>query len=530
MRRLVSILCCVLVLWCGLSLCACSTPPVPAEAVYIVMSAPQGMGDPQSNYYRQWLEEKTGLAIHLELVEPSYMPEYLRLLFLSQESGVDAVFFSQEDGISEELLAEYGAAGHILALDSFLGNAPASHLATQFESHTDYDLRAVLSAADGHLYYMPNLNTSTARRNAQTLWMNAAWLQQANMTIPLTTDDFAQVLRAFGKLNAGRGNESGVAVAGSKEDDAQFLLHYLMNAFTYTDPYNAYFAARGGDVYFAPATGEWRQGLLYCRALYQEGLLPELCFTFSSAQFERLVNDPRDLVGAFTAGSIGEVLSAASPALSSRYIHIPPLRGPNGVQYATVRTVLPTPGGVITANCQNPQAVFSLMDTMLGEEAYLVAAFGRQGVDWDFAGVGDIGYDGEAAVITVKSPEWDMAPNRNFSGAGPFFTSLHYADGVAWNGYQADQRYMDARAARVYQAYIPDTYIRTLRLTEAEWTAADAIKAFVWRQMVAFITTEQDPANEDAWQQYLRELNRLGLEKLLDAIRASYQPHGGEGQ
>ncbi|MDL2214452.1 hypothetical protein LJB76_02690, partial [Clostridia bacterium OttesenSCG-928-O13] len=162
------------------------------------------------------------------------------------------------------------------------------------------------------------------------------------------------------------------------------------------------------------------------------------------------------------------------------------------------------------------------------EEAYLVAAFGRQGVDWDFAGVGDIGYDGNAAVITVKSPEWDVAPNRNFSGAGPFVTSLYYADGVAWNGYQADQRYLDARAARVYRAYVPEEYIRVLPLSAAESAAAGNIKAFAMQMMVEFITGEADPADEDTWQRYVQKFEGLGLERLLDAARASYQYHGGE--
>ncbi|MDL2214554.1 hypothetical protein LJB76_03235, partial [Clostridia bacterium OttesenSCG-928-O13] len=220
MRKGLSIVCCALFLWCGLSLGGCTAPAPRAESIHIVMSAPEGLTDPQTNYYRLWLEEKTGFSISLELVEPGYMPEYLRLLFLSGESGVDAVFFSPQDGITAEMLAEYGAAGHILALDEFVANAEGANLANLFEEYAAYDLQSVLTAADGKLYYMPNLNTSTARGNAQTLWMNAAWLQQTDMTIPLTTADFAEVLRAFHAMNAPRGDEAGVPIAGSSQEDA----------------------------------------------------------------------------------------------------------------------------------------------------------------------------------------------------------------------------------------------------------------------------------------------------------------------
>ena len=244
--------------------------------------------------------------------------------------------------------------------------------------------------------------------------------------------------------------------------------------------------------------------------------------SFHETALQRLVNDPRDLVGGFAAGGIGEVLSAASPALSSRFIHIPPLAGPSGAQYATVQTVLPTPGGVITSACKNPQGVFALMDIMLGEDAYLVAAYGQQGVDWDYAHVGDIGYDGNAAVITVKSHEWNLVQNRNFSQAGPFVTYAGYADGVAWNGYQADQRYLDARAAKVYRAYEPAEYISVLDLQDAQQASFEEIKAYTQQMMVAFITGSEDISDDAAWQRYVLAFDKMGLRALLFAAQASY--------
>jgi hypothetical protein len=59
-------------------------------------------------------------------------------------------------------------------------------------------------------------------------------------------------------------------------------------------------------------------------------------------------------------------------------------------QLATVSTQLPSPGGIITNTCENPEAVFKLMDLMVSEEASLIARFGQQGVSWDFAELGDI--------------------------------------------------------------------------------------------------------------------------------------------
>ncbi len=120
--------------------------------------------------------------------------------------------------------------------------------------------------------------------------------------MPQTTEEFRAVLRAFAEGDPnGNGVDDEVPVAGNFTINSQNICWFLMNSFVYTDPENIYMAVKNGKVYFAPGTDEWREGLRYCKSLYDEGLLSTSCFTFSDNQFTRLVNDPRDLVGGFTA-------------------------------------------------------------------------------------------------------------------------------------------------------------------------------------------------------------------------------------
>ncbi|MDL2237654.1 hypothetical protein LJC56_07485 [Christensenellaceae bacterium OttesenSCG-928-K19] len=497
------------------------------KSVHIVMPGTSGIDNPETNYYKNWLEEQTGINIELELVSPEYMPEYLRLLFTpGNTSDVDAVFLSGEF-ISLDLIESYGQDGYILAMDDMIANG--ENISTVMKLFPT--LHNHMAVNDGHFYYMPNFTYSAVFRAQQMLWMNSDWLQACGVSMPQTTEEFRQVLRAFkeGDPN-GNGIEDDVPVAGNFTIDSQNICYYLMNAFVYTDPNAAFMAIKNGKVYFAPATDEWRDGLRYLKSLYDEGLLSNSCFTFSDKQFTRLINDPRDLTGGFTSHDIADVLAAGSPALASRYIHVPPLEGPEGVRVSTVSTNKPSPGGIITSYCQDPETVFALMDFMLGEEACMIAAFGEKGVDWDTAGISEIGFDGNPAVITVQSPEWDLVKNKNFSRLGPFVGYPAISDGVAWNGYQSDQRYLNARAARVYQEYEPSSYIGALQTTQYADEVRMLVGEYTKKNLNMFVIGTKDIEDDEEWQQYLDELESLHVGGLVQAVQAVYDASEREAQ
>lgn len=500
---------------------SCGAAPAQAEkSVHIVMPGVDGMDNPETNYYKNWLEEQTGIEIELELVSPEYMPEYLRLLFTpGSTSDVDAVFLN-EDYISLDAIDTYGAEGHIVALDEFVANSD-TNIAQVLELFPALQRHFMMN--DGHYYYMPNFTYSEVFHTNQMLWMNAGWLQACGVSMPQTTEEFREVLRAFRTIDPnGNGVEDEVPVAGNFTVDSQNICCFLMNAFVYTDPENAFMAVKHGKVYFAPGTDEWREGLRYCKSLYDEGLLSNSCFTFSDKQFTRLVNDPRDLVGGFTAQDVADVLASGSPALASRYIHVPPLEGPGGAQFSTVRTSQPGVGGIITKYCDDPATAFALMDFMLGVDACMIAAFGEKGVDWDDAAVSEIGFDGNPADITVKSPEWNLVKNKTFSQVGPFIGYPAISDGVAWNGYQADQRYLNARAARVYQDYEPQEYVGAVQTTQQADEIRQLIEDYTRRNMSMFILGTKDIDDDTEWQQYLDDLDALQVNALVYGVQAAY--------
>lgn len=496
------------------------------QSLRIAMPYSSKIQDIDTNYYKLWLEEQTGLAIEVEFIPQDYTGEYLRLLFTSESgSHVDAVLFDGASGFpSAELIGEYGAKGYILPLDNYIHED--SHLQEVFQWFDSYDLRKTMTSADGGLYYMPALDTSAVSRNGQTLWLNAAWLKALKLSMPQTTEELRSVLRAFreGDPN-GNGIADEVPLAGSAEEPAILPFNFLINSFVYNDWRNSYMAVAESKLFFAPTTEEWRQAMLYCRSLYQEDLLP-LSFSFSREQLAGLANDPRDLVGGFTAAAINDVLFQSSPEVTSRFIQVPPLTGPQGLRSSFIATPLPRPGGVITGSCQNPEGAFALLDAMLSEEASLIGRYGEQGSGWEWAKAGSVSPNGDPAIIEVENFMRNKLQNKTLLEAGPFVMRSKYVDGVAWRGFQADHEYINARAAAAYLPYEPAEYIPILLFDgeDADELAKlrTEIDAYTQEMLQAFITGEKDPSDEALWALYTEDYRALGLDRVLRGAEQSY--------
>ncbi len=505
----------------------CSKHPAQERrSVHIAMPYSAKIQDVGTNYYKLWLEQKTGLNIEIEFIPQDYTGEYLRLLFTSGSgSHIDAVLFDSGAGFpSAELINEYGAGGYLLPLDSYISKE--SQLGEIFDWYNDYNLREVMTSPEGKLYYMPALDTSASNRNGQTLWLNAGWLKALKLSMPQTTEDLEKVLKAFrDKDPNGNGIADEIPLAGSAEEPALLPFNFLINSFVYNDWENSNMAVRDGSVFYAPITEQWRQAMLYCRSLYEEKLLPN-SFLFSKEQLVRLANDQRDLVGGFTASGINDVLFQSSPEVASRFVQIPPLKGPEGVRFSVVSTSKPRPGGVVTSSCRDPEAAFLLMDAMLSEEASLIGRYGERGVDWNYADVGSISPSGDPATIMVVNALRSKLQNKTLCEIGPFVTRSKYVDGVAWRGFQADHEYMNARAASSYRPYEPKEYISLILFNKEEAGELEKLRtgidAYTQSWLRAFITGEPNPKDDAVWEEYKNGYGGLGLERLLEGVREAY--------
>ena len=510
-----------------------------AGAIYFVNPANRTRGEvviviPQNpfirnfdtNYYKQWLEEQTGLSIRFNTIYEANTADYLRSMFASGYVQSDAFFdfLSDEDSADRlSILQEFGEKGYIIPLDGFIEQS--IYLNAIIEEYPEYDWHT-LKSPDGKIYFMPALDPSMPESHFQVLWLNLSWLKNLRLSIPQTTEELREVLYAFKTRDPNGNNRNDeIPLAGSRDAPAGQSYQFIINAFVYNDPANSHLFIEDGVVRFAPMTGKWREAMIFLHELYADGLLSPFEFTTEHYGLAALANDPQNILGGFTSKSVTDVIFPTNPEIITNFIHIAPIAGPDGARNATAFTPFPRPAGVITSNCENPEAVFRLFDLMLSEEAFLIGRFGEKGVDWIPAHITDTDLYGGIAKIRVINQLRNIVQNKHFNETGPFFAYPRYADSVTFSAFEANQEYVNARAYRVYQQYKPKEYIRGIYFdggAQEFQTLRQAVDEYTEESIEAFVTGGKDPFDDAVWESHENTYRTIGIDTLIHAVQTMY--------
>jgi len=501
------------------------------ERITVRLAAPQNpyIENFDTNMYKLWLEEQTGLEIEMIWL-PAEDAENIAKLALAAGEGLPDAYIgfgsANYDIFSNLNLQKYGESGAIIPLNDLIERYGANVRAV-WDELDEFNLKKFMTMPDGNIYYMPGFSSSLITRYIQNLmWVNKGWLDALDLSVPTTTAEFRDMLMAFrtGDPN-GNGLADEIPLAGTEEHYGKQVYDFLFNAFIYNDAKHDRLLLENGIVGFAPVRDEWRDALKYMRGLYEDGLLSPFSFTQSNQQLRQMANDPRDILGAFTSPGITFTVQQNSPEIMERYIGVGPLAGPDGVRFASVSIPLPKPNGVITSACEYPEEVFKLFDLMLSEEACLMGRYGEQGVDWERARPGDVSIYGTPATINIINQLWNTPQNKHLNQIVPYISRPKFSGGVTWDGTKTDGEYMNAQAVMLYNGHEPEEFIGALMFTAEEeeniLNIRMDIEAWVKQNIIDFITGNRDIQSDSEWAAYAEEFNALGLDILLKTAQSA---------
>ncbi len=519
----------ILTLILSLILTACSSPNNKKdERITVTLAAPQNayIEDFDTNIYKLWLEEQTGLNIEMIWL-PANDAE--QIVWQQLQSGADMpdayIGFGSLSIFKQPNLQSHIDLGRIIPLNDYIKEYGV-HTKEIYKHLEDFYVKELMTQGDGNVYFMPGFSYSMITRYSQIMWINQDWLDALNLDKPTTTDEFYEVLKAFkyGDPN-GNGVQDEFPLCGTESSYSKQVYDYLMNAFIYNDPKNSRLYVDDGKVLFAPITDEWRNGLIYLNKLCEEDLLSPLSFTQDDQQMIQMANDQRDILGAFTVSGLTYTVNQSSPEILNKFKPLAPLKGPDGVQLCTLSFPLPKPNGVITSACEHPEEVFKLFDLMISEEACL-KSFGIQGEDWDFAKDGDISIFNNTATIKIYNQLWKTKQNKHLMKLEPYVHWLNLVERT-WDGSSTDGEYLNAQARFLYAPYEPEDRVLTLIFEQNEMVDMYKIKGEIDKHthdgLVQFITGEMDIHDDIVWETYKNEFNEIGLERFLDAAQNSYE-------
>ncbi|SDS46598.1 carbohydrate ABC transporter substrate-binding protein, CUT1 family [Paenibacillaceae bacterium GAS479] len=500
--------------------------PIVKEPMTIKMFAPQlpSIENMETNSFTTMLQEKTNIKIAWDLV-PNNALEDRKQLMLASGDYPEVIL---QGNLTREEQMKYGKQGVFLPLNDLIEQyAPNIKKAL-----TDIPyMKSSITAPDGNIYALPQINECYHCDNALKLWINKAWLDELGLAVPTTTEEFYQVLKAFKEKDPNKnGKQDEIPLTGSDEMWVGNVSAFLMNAFIVDDytekTAGTFLQVKDDKVDFVANKDEWKQGLEYLNKMYKEGLIDPAAFTQNADAVQQLANrEPDNIMGALTTALISYAYNMSDTQPRHKdYVALAPLKGPNGVQQTLNFAGISKSQFAITNKATQEQqiAAIRLADYLYTEEAIVLQENGPEGTGWRKAEEGELDFDGKQAkyaIITQK--EKKQTQNGSWEQIGPSLRTYAYRsswmtnqDILADGGYQTR---LNTESKKYEPFRTKEMYPNGVFIAEGDAEMAAQLKTtiidYTKSNMAQFITGSKDIGKE--WDAYVKGFEGLQLDQYL---------------
>lgn len=536
LKRRISILLVALMLSTGL-LGACavaSAETTDRPTITIGLQQSINVENYDTNHFTLLLEEEMGINIEFVILPADGNDARSKLsMMVSSNSTLPDVLTME---LTSTLAYDYAQKGVFVDVTDYFDD---KEMSPNFWAIPDEDRELMIATAklaDGRLYCVPGFNPFNWNMGAYRMWVNNDWLQKLGLEMPRTLEEFTEVSRAFATQDPnGNGKADEIAIVGSKDGWAQKPFVYIMNAFTYANPDKQYFAVEDGKIVPSFTKDEWKQGLEYMKTLVDEGLFSPLSFTQDGTQLKALIGVENGMAG-FVASGSGSTFTAL-PETQAAFVLAPPVVGPEGNISTPKNPATARLQWWITKDCEDVELAYRLGELMYRIDIANSARYGEEGVDWstdpevtkDWMGENERNM-GLTARLAMINNIWNTPQNKMWGQ--DFFGYRSNLDSMSVAAYKKTDTPTDANIANekigsdyneFYVPAFPDEVILSINYTTEETekiaNAKTAIDTYVYDTAVAFITGNRPLSS---WDDYLAELDSMGLEEYVAATQAAY--------
>ena len=489
--------------------------------------------DISTNASMRRLTERTNIEFRWTVSSKIDARNKLRVLLVGGEVP-DIIQGTNGSGLSIQDIARYGAQGLFIPLNELIEEYGVN-IKEMFEALPG--VREAITSADGNIYSLPAVFTDDYHMTMrQKLWINQTWLDNLGLSMPETTEEFFEVMLAFRDRDAnGNGDpDDEIPMTGAKRSQEDLAM-WLMNAFIPAGgpddsgdaQLNNYEFIVEGQVFFSADKPEFREGLRYIRRLYTERLIHVAAFTQDRDQISPLVEGGSAArVGAVASHHPGNFarLEDDPEARFRQYAALPPIRGPAG--HASTAWLLDARieqgQFVITSAARHPQAAIRLADYYFSLE-FAENEKGREGVHWRRVSPeeglvaingGPARYEYLETLTTEDNAQINMGPAWTRDLKNEFARTGNYSYEEML--YDATIAYEPFKIARYPYATVHIDGEATDEFDHLRRT----IHTFVGESVDRFIIGDLDL--ETQWDEYVRQLNRIGLPRYLEILRRAY--------
>lgn len=325
------------------------------------------------HYALNRLQEELGVTFDIQFLPNSTDGKAKVITAFASNTYPDIISLTPKGAFSHADIIQYGSKeGFLLPLNDYIDQY-ADNLAEIFEQRSTY--KASFTAPDGNIYGIPTINEIGHARAYPKMYLNHQWLENLGLPVPTTTDEFADVLRAFKTQDAnGTGTASDQIPLTGTISSSGAPEYWLMNSFiscsaASTDALpRTFLSVIDGKIDCVADNDEWRDGLEWMAGLYEEGLIDPAAFVQDQTALTQVVSqlDGKNCVGALTADHFGMAgIYPGTDNIFTEYDVLMPLKGPKGVQYQPYTSYDGQLAGfnfLVTDKCQHPDVAFRIAD------------------------------------------------------------------------------------------------------------------------------------------------------------------------
>lgn len=489
--------------------------------------------DRATNEFTKYMEEKTNIQIDWHLVPWEQQQEQVNLVLASGDYP-DVLYGLRINDTQEAL---YGVEQKVFLPLNDMIEKYCPNILKAFEKHPQ--MRGAITATDGNIYGIPSWNDCYHCTYAQKMWLNFTWMQKLGLSVPTTTDEFYDVLKALVKNDPNGNNiNDEIGLVGAIDGWHTNIDTFLMNSFILDSGMydKKRMIVRDGKVITIVNTPEYREGLRFINKLYKEGLIYEGSFTQKSEMAKQLIANPdAPIVSGFAAGAnISFIEAASNPERYRQYLTIAPLKGPGGKQYATYfENWALLPGDfVITKACKFPEAAIRWADSMFTHEMSLIMQWGKKGEGWDDPAAGEVGLDGKPALHRILRPYSHEPQNYGFQNLGLIYNPSEFRLGEATDPNvdllepMGFEKLLFEETKTKYEPYRPQdsSVLPIVKLLASEiqelQTISVELDKYIEEARIRFITGDMNL--DDDWDRYIKNLDNIGLSKYIQTYQRAY--------
>lgn len=440
-----------------------------------------------------------------------------------------------------------GADGYLAAWSDYLEYMP--NMAGYIDQYEDY--RKTITAPDGKIYgfgrYTANL---IGGAQIGTFYIQESWLKNVGLDKPTTVEELYEVLKAFKEKDAdGDGDATNELPLGYVPDWTgryfEMIILAAFGCYTHSAPY--LYGGEDGKVGTYATTDGYKEYLKYMNKLYTEGIMDQEAFTGGSGFSENYQNMKYGAVSHMTYQS--DALNIWDP------IMVTGLTSDICDKVAlSKRPGTAGPQTLMSAETEYPEAIARMVDWYMHPDNIHKWGAGMEGIHFDWveeeaAGgliklwtkkydkyVKEAGYENSNDLIYKKAVVHNMFQLGFIDSRDAYKTwdALSLEDlrkirewaienNEPGNSFNINQAVMNIGVKELGDYEIIDIYPNLSYLPD-EITELGTLKTdlttFITASQAEFIIGTRDI--ETGWDAYLKEIEGMGLSKILEIEQAAY--------